>query len=158
MPAASRASIAATSVLAALAGARRQQDRAAVVARRPVGEGEPVVLGQQVALVQHFDQTLPASITSPSPRLRSTLSTSAFCARLSGCDTSRTWTIEVGRDHLLQGGAERLDQFVRQIGDEPDGVGQDGAPPGRQIERPHRRIEGREQLVLGHHRRPGSAG
>ena len=40
----------------------------------------------------------------------------------------------------------------RQIGDKADRVGQDGGAPRRQFESPHRRVEGREQHVLGGYR------
>ena len=51
--------------------------------------------------------------------------------------------------HLLQRRAERRHQIVRQIGDEAYRVGQDHLAAGRQFDRPHRRIERREQQVLG---------
>ncbi len=55
----------------------------------------------------------------------------------------------VGLAHLFQGGAERLHQFVRQVGNEAHGVRQDRRPPVRQLHRPECRVQGGEQHVLG---------
>ena len=52
---------------------------------------------------------------------------------------------------LLQRGAERLDQFVRQVGDEAHGVGKDRRATVRQLQHPQRRVQGGEQHVLGDH-------
>jgi hypothetical protein len=61
---------------------------------------------------------------------------------------------QVGSGDLLQRRLERLDQVVGQLGDEPDGVGEGGRPPARQLEAPGGRVEGREQLVLDQHPGP----
>ena len=55
----------------------------------------------------------------------------------------------VGLDHVLQGGAEGRHEHGRQIGDEPDGVRQDGLLPVRKIDGAGGGIEGRKQHVLG---------
>ncbi len=52
-----------------------------------------------------------------------------------------------GLARLGEGRTERRDKFVRQLTDEPDGVGEDDGAAARQIHAPHQRIEGREQLV-----------
>ena len=58
---------------------------------------------------------------------------------------------QVGVGDLLQRRAERLDQLVREVPDEPDGVGHrvDAAVGGRRTTRG--RVEGREQRVLDQH-------
>ena len=65
---------------------------------------------------------------------------------------------DVGLGHLFQGRAEGGDQMGRQVGDEADRVGQDRLAARRQLEPAHRRVERREQQVLGDDRRRGSAG
>ncbi len=62
---------------------------------------------------------------------------------------------EVGVGDLLHGGAERLDQVVRQVPDEADGVGQGVDPAARRLRPAHGRVEGGEQRVLHQHARPG---
>jgi hypothetical protein len=55
---------------------------------------------------------------------------------------------QVGVGHLFQRGSERLDDVVRQVPDEPDGVGQRvNAPVGRPAAAGGR-IEGREKRVF----------
>ena len=56
---------------------------------------------------------------------------------------------------LLQRRAERLDELVRQVPDEPDGVGQRVGPPVRGDGAPGGGVEGREQRVLDQHARAG---
>ena len=56
---------------------------------------------------------------------------------------------DVGFGDLFEGRAEGGDEMGRQVGDEADRVGQDRLAPRRQVEAPHRRVEGREQHVLG---------
>ena len=52
---------------------------------------------------------------------------------------------------LLERRAERLDELVRQVAHEPDGVGErEHAAVGRAAAA-HRRVEGREQRVLDEH-------
>ena len=65
---------------------------------------------------------------------------------------------QVGLTSLLQRGAERGDQFVRQVAHETDGVGQRGFEAGREPQAAHRRVERREQLVGRVGIRPRSAG
>ena len=55
---------------------------------------------------------------------------------------------QVGVADLLHRGAERLDQVVRQVPDEPDGVGQRVEPPAGRLGPAHGRVEGGEQRVL----------
>ena len=83
------------------------------------------------------------------------VSTSAACASVSGWEMSRTWTIEVGVEHLLQRRAEGGDELRRQVGDEAHGVRQDDASAVGKLHLPHGRIEGGEEHVLGHHVGPG---
>ena len=57
---------------------------------------------------------------------------------------------EVGPGHLLQRGAEGLDQLMGQVADEADGVGEGvGASLGG-LGPPHGGVEGGEQGVLDH--------
>ena len=56
---------------------------------------------------------------------------------------------QLGFDDLLERGLERLDQAVRELADEPDGVGQQDVLVGRQAEPAGGRIERGEELVLG---------
>ena len=65
---------------------------------------------------------------------------------------------DIGFGDLFERGAEGGDEMGRQVRDEADRVRQDRLAARRQAEAPHRRIEGREQHVLGSHRRRGSAG
>ena len=63
--------------------------------------------------------------SGPIPISASTVSTSWPWASLScGGDIAHVED-DIGLAHLVQGGAEGLDQLVRQIRDEPHGVGQD---------------------------------
>ena len=55
----------------------------------------------------------------------------------------------LGRQHLLQGGAEGGHQFGRQVGDKPHCVGQDDAGALRQLYPPHGGVQGGEQQVFG---------
>ncbi len=65
---------------------------------------------------------------------------------------------DVGFGDLFEGRAKRRDEMGRQIGDEADRIGQDRLAPGWQIEPPHRRVERREQHVLGADLSTGSTG
>ena len=56
---------------------------------------------------------------------------------------------DIGGLNLFQGRAERGHQMGRQVGDEAHRIGQDHLAAGRQFDRPHGRIERREQQVLG---------
>ena len=58
---------------------------------------------------------------------------------------------QVGGGDLLQRRAERLDQLVRQVPDEADGVGERVLPAVGRLRAPDRRVEGREQRVLHEH-------
>ena len=58
---------------------------------------------------------------------------------------------DVGFADLLEGRLEGGDQFVRQVGDETHGVGQDHRAPRRQVEAAHGGVEGGEQLVTDRH-------
>jgi hypothetical protein len=56
---------------------------------------------------------------------------------------------------FLERGAERRDQEGRQIVDETDGVGEQHLPTTGHGAAARSGIEGGEELILGHHRRPG---
>jgi len=56
---------------------------------------------------------------------------------------------QVGLRHLFERGLERLDQMMRQVADEADGVGDDDIGVARQRQPSHGRVERREQLVGG---------
>ncbi len=71
---------------------------------------------------------------------------------------SRTCDDHVGGGDLLQRRPERRDQLRRQVGDEAHRVGQDRLVDPRQADRAHRRVERREQQVLGHHVGAGQRG
>ena len=64
---------------------------------------------------------------------------------------------QIGAGHLLQGGAERLDELMREPPNEPDRVGQRelAAAGGRRLA--DSRVEGGEQGVLDEHAGPGKA-
>jgi hypothetical protein len=62
---------------------------------------------------------------------------------------------EVGLGRFLQRGPERVDQLVRQVPDEADGVGQRERPPGRRLGPADGRVEGGEQRVLDQDPGPG---
>src|SRR5260221_1892194 len=62
---------------------------------------------------------------------------------------------EISLGDLLERGAEGGDEMRRQIGYEADCVRQDGLPAGRQADAAHRRIERREEQILGDHGRVG---
>ena len=64
---------------------------------------------------------------------------------------------DIGLGDLFQRRAERGDEMGRQVGDEADRVRQDRLAARRQVEPAHRRVEGREQQVLGADRRAGQA-
>ena len=61
---------------------------------------------------------------------------------------------DIGGLNFFQGRAERGHQMGRQVGDEAHRVGQDHLAAGRQFDRPHGRVERREQQVLGEDIRP----
>ena len=65
---------------------------------------------------------------------------------------------EVGLGDLLERRAERLDQLVRQVPDEADGVGQRVDPAVARRGAARGRVEGGEQRVLDQDRRRRSAG
>ena len=54
---------------------------------------------------------------------------------------------DVGVGHLLQRRAERLHEVVRQLADEPHGVGDRRPAAARELELARGRVERREQLV-----------
>ena len=58
---------------------------------------------------------------------------------------------EVGVGDLLQRRAERLDQLVRQVADEADGVGEGVQPAVGGVRLAHGRVEGGEQRVVDEH-------
>ena len=62
---------------------------------------------------------------------------------------------QVGQNHLLEGGPERLDQIVWELADEPDRVGDRGSAPAGELDPPRRGVERREELVGHDHPRPG---
>src|SRR5690606_711987 len=62
---------------------------------------------------------------------------------------------QVGLAGFLQGGAERLDQLVRQMTNEAHRVGHDDRPDVVQLDPPQGRIKGGKQLVGGIYRRLG---
>ncbi len=62
---------------------------------------------------------------------------------------------QVGVFDHLEGGAEGLDQLVRELADEPDGVGQQHRLTAGQRQPPRPRVEGGEQAVLDEHARVG---
>ena len=57
---------------------------------------------------------------------------------------------KVGSGHLLQGGAECLDELVGQVAHEADGVGESVGAPFGGLGAPHGGVEGGEQGVLDH--------
>ena len=62
---------------------------------------------------------------------------------------------EIGLDDLAQGGAKRGDQVMRELPDEPHGVGEERHLPFGKPVAPGGRVEGGEELVLGEHPGPG---
>jgi len=58
---------------------------------------------------------------------------------------------DVGPVDLLEGRAERVDQLVRELVDEPDRIGDDRGLAVAELDLAARRIERREELVLGEH-------
>lgn len=54
----------------------------------------------------------------------------------------------IGLHGFFQGGGKGGNQFVRQIADESDGIGQDNAACGTDVQPPHRRVESGEKLVF----------
>ena len=66
-------------------------------------------------------------------------------------DQARRVRRQVGPGDVLQRRLERLDQVVGQLGDEPDGVGQQHLPPARQVDTPGGRVERGKELVFSQH-------
>ena len=64
---------------------------------------------------------------------------------------------DIGLGDLFQRRAKRRDEMGRQVGDKADRIREDRLPARRQIEAPHRRVERREQQVLGGDLRAGQA-
>ena len=56
---------------------------------------------------------------------------------------------DIGLAHFIQGGPEGFHQFVRQVGDEADGVGDYGRPAPWQVKLAEGRVQGGEQHRLG---------
>ncbi len=71
------------------------------------------------------------------------------CASLSGCAMSRTWRIRSASATSSSVARNAATSVRRQVGDEADGVGEDDARAVRQFDPPQRRIERREQPVVG---------
>ena len=86
-----------------------------------------------------------------SPTSTSTWRTALIWSSGSASEASTTCTQQVRVGGLLQRGAERLDELVRQVPDEPDGVGQRVAATVRGGGAPGGRVEGGEQRVLDQH-------
>ena len=80
-----------------------------------------------------------SSSTSSTARSISSISSSS-CVRVDDVED------EVGQPRLLERRAERLDELMGQLADEPDGVGEEVRPPG-QARRARRRVERVEQAV-----------
>ena len=137
---ASRSSIAASS--ASIPSPVSADDQETRTLRRTAGGDIPQVLAllriEAVDLVPDFDQR--AGRRGSMPSSRSTVSTSRCCASASSCEMSRTCRMTSASSHLLQRGAERRHQLRRQVGDEPDRVGQD---------RPCRRAAGSIARIVG---------
>jgi hypothetical protein len=92
---------------------------------------------------------------SPAPSSSSTLWTACLLpdeVRIGGVDDLEQ---EVGAHDLLERGPERVDEVVRQLVDEPDGVADHDLLPRRQRDLAARGIEGGEQHVRGVHVRIG---
>ena len=134
-------------LLAPVALDRRYHHRRDVAAHRPVGQGLPFRRRHQVDLVQHLDQGFPDVVAqSHIPKDRQYIRLLRFRVRMGGvADVNH----DVGFHHFLEGGVKGVDQFMRQLGDEADCIGQDSGPARRRLEPPHGRIQGGEKLVLG---------
>ena len=99
-----------------------------------------------------------SSGTSLAPISPSTSRTAASCASRVGVGAVDHVQDQVGVGDLLQRRAERLDQLVRQVPDEADGVGQRVRPAAGGCGPAHGRVERGEQRVLDQHVRARSAG
>ena len=95
-----------------------------------------------------------SSGTSPAPMSASTVRTALIWPTGSGSDAVDHVHQQVGLRRLLQGRGERLDQVVRQVPDEADGVGQGVDPAVGGLGPPGGRVQGGEQRVLDQH--PGA--
>ena len=62
---------------------------------------------------------------------------------------------QVGVGDLLQGRTEGVDQLVGQLPDKADGVGERELPAIGSLCASHGRVQGREELILDQHARPG---
>ena len=138
----------------ALPGHRRNRDGLRVGAAGVADGGFQVLGAQQVGLVPDLQD---AALVHVDAEAGQHLADIAGLGMGFGAGDVADMQDDVGLLHLLQGGAEGLDQLVRQVGDEAHGVGHDGGPPVRQLQHPKRRVEGGEQHVLGHHLGLGQA-
>jgi hypothetical protein len=75
----------------------------------------------------------------------------------SGSEPSTTCSSRSAAADLLQRGAERVDQLVREVPDEADGVGERVLPAVGGLGAADGRVEGGEQRVLDQHAAPVSA-
>ena len=92
-----------------------------------------------------------SSGSSSAPSSRRTSRTASTCSSASGAAASTTWSSEVGAGDLLERRAERLDELVRQLAHEPDGVGQQHRLAAGQPQPPGGGVERGEQAVLDEH-------
>ena len=98
----------------------------------------------QIRLVEHLDGSrLPVGCERPVRhhvlQYRHHVGTLRAAVRMGGIAHVQN---HIGLRHLLECGAERLDQFVRQFADEADSVRQNRAPSRRQAQPAHCRVEG----------------
>ena len=128
--------------LGALAGERRDRDRAREAPRQP----RPRRARDLVDLVERED----LGDVSRSDLAQHPAHGLDLLVQLRRCRVGDVQD-HVGVGHLLERGSERLDQIVGQLAHEPDGVRQRRPTPARQLELAGGRVERREQLI-GHQR------
>ena len=85
---------------------------------------------------------------SAAPISPSTSRTARICSRSWACAGVDDVQQQVGLAHLVERGLERLDEPVRQLVDEADGVGERDLAALGQLEAARRRVERGEQLVV----------
>ena len=95
--------------------------------------------------------TTTSSGTDAAPISHRTVRTASICAWGSGAEPSTTWSEQVHPGHRLEGRAERLDQLVGELSDEPDGVGEQHRLAPGQRELAGARVQGDKEAIRGRH-------
>src|SRR5579875_1534221 len=130
-----------------LPGYRRRRDEGMIASGGRFAKGNPLVFRKKIDLVEELDQPRIDEL-SQSELLEDAIDVVPLGFRIGMRDISNM-DDDIRFQHLLERGAERRHELGREIGNEADGIRKDDLPARGQLDGAHRRIERREQQILG---------